>query len=77
MVQTTTARSTVAPKRPKPKASSAATKAMIRTSVGFPSDLHQMLEQIAKRQKVSIGWIVRDAAEKYVADRWPLLAPKA
>jgi metal-responsive CopG/Arc/MetJ family transcriptional regulator len=50
---------------------------MTRTSVGFPPDLYHTLEKIAAQQKVSVGWIVRDAAEKYIADRWPLLAPKA
>ena len=40
----------------------------------FPADLKKTLEQIAKEQKVSLSWIVRDAAEKYVSDRWPLLA---
>lgn len=50
---------------------------MIRTSVGFPPDLYRTLEQIAEKQKVSVGWIVRDAAEKYITDRWPLLAPKS
>ena len=49
---------------------------MVRTSVGFPPDLYRTLEQIAKKQKVSVGWIVRDAAEKYIVDRWPLLAQK-
>jgi metal-responsive CopG/Arc/MetJ family transcriptional regulator len=61
----------------KRKASAAAAKSKIRTSVGFPPDLYRTLEQIAKQQKVSVGWIVRDAAEKYITERWPLLAPKA
>lgn len=61
----------------KRKASPAAAESMIRMSVGFPPDLYRTLEQIAKKQKVSVGWIVRDAAEKYITDRWPLLAPKA
>lgn len=26
------------------------------------------------KKKVSVAWIVRDAAEKYVADQWPLFA---
>ncbi len=56
---------------------SPATGSMTRTSVGFPPDLYHTLEKIAAQQKVSVGWIVRDAAEKYIADRWPLLAPKA
>jgi predicted DNA-binding ribbon-helix-helix protein len=43
------------------------------------TDLHQsgvmwcILEQIAKAKKVSLAWIVRDAAERYVSDQWPLL----
>jgi len=44
-----------------------------RASVTFPPDLYRTLEQIAKQKKVSIAWVVRDAAEKYVADQWPLL----
>jgi metal-responsive CopG/Arc/MetJ family transcriptional regulator len=51
-------------------------KRMKRMSVGFPPELIATLEQIADKQKVSVGWIVRDAAEKYVSDRWPLLAQK-
>lgn len=61
----------------KRKTPPATEKSMIRTSVGFPPDLYRTLEQIAEKQKVSVGWIVRDAAEKYITDRWPLLAPKA
>ncbi|MFZ5863225.1 MAG: CopG family transcriptional regulator [Nitrospirota bacterium] len=44
----------------------------LRTSVSFPPELYRTLEGIAKRKKVSLAWVVRDAAEKYVADQWPL-----
>lgn len=44
-----------------------------RASVTFPPDLYEILEAIAKSKKVSVAWVVRDAAEKYVADQWPLL----
>lgn len=44
-----------------------------RASVTFPPDLYRTLEGIAKQKKVSLAWVVRDAAEKYVADQWPLL----
>ena len=47
-----------------------------RTSVSFPPELYKTLEQIADQQKVSLSWVIRDAAEKYVADRWPLLGSK-
>lgn len=56
------------------KKKAAAAKQAPRLSVSFPADLKKTLEQIAKEQKVSLSWVVRDAAEKYVSDRWPLLA---
>lgn len=43
-----------------------------RASVTFPPDLYETLEAIAKRKKVSVAWVVRDAAEKYVAEQCPL-----
>lgn len=46
-----------------------------RASVTFPPELYRTIEDLAKRKKVSIAWVVREAAEKYVADQWPLLAP--
>lgn len=45
---------------------------MPRASVSFPPDLHALLERIAKEKKVSVAWVVRDAAERYVRDQWPL-----
>ncbi len=45
---------------------------MPRTSVSFPPEIYKTLEDLATRKKVSIGWVVRDAVEKYVADQWPL-----
>lgn len=43
-----------------------------RASVSFPCDLYETLELLAKEKKVSLAWIVRDAAEKYVNEQWPL-----
>ena len=60
----------------KKSAAPAVTASTTRMSVSFPTELHQTLAQIAQRQKVSVSWVVRDAVEKYVSDRWPLLAPK-
>ena len=40
----------------------------IRASISFPPALYETLEDIAKQKKVSLAWVVRDAAEKYVAD---------
>lgn len=58
------------------KQAAAVEKSTERVTVSFPVELHQTLEQIAKQQKVSFGWVVRDAAEKYIADKWPLLAKR-
>lgn len=44
----------------------------VRASISFPPDLYRTLEEIAKQKKVSLAWVVRDAAEKYVGDKWPL-----
>ena len=41
----------------------------VRASISFPPDLYETLEKLAKQKKVSLAWVVRDAAEKYVADR--------
>jgi metal-responsive CopG/Arc/MetJ family transcriptional regulator len=48
--------------------------ATVRATISFPTDLYETLEDIAKRKKVSLAWVVRDATEQYVTDRWPLLA---
>jgi metal-responsive CopG/Arc/MetJ family transcriptional regulator len=45
------------------------TQAALRASVSFPPAIYRTLEEIAKQKKVSIAWVVRDAAEKYVADQ--------
>ena len=45
------------------------TRALVRASISFPPDLYETLEEIAKQKKVSLAWVVRDAAEKYIADR--------
>lgn len=44
----------------------------VRASISFPRELYQTLEEIARQKKVSLAWVVRDAAEQYVADKWPL-----
>jgi metal-responsive CopG/Arc/MetJ family transcriptional regulator len=41
----------------------------VRASITFPPHLYETLEDIAKQKKVSLAWVVRDAAEKYVADQ--------
>lgn len=47
--------------------------AQVRATISFPPEVYETLEGIAKEKKVSLAWVVRDAAEKYIADKWPLL----
>ncbi len=49
-------------------------EAQPRASVTFPPEVYKIIEDLAKQNKVSIAWVVRDAVEKYVADKWPLFA---
>ena len=44
------------------------TNEKIRLGTSFPPDLYETLEEIAKQKKVSLAWVVRDAAERYVAE---------
>lgn len=44
----------------------------IRASISFPLEVYRTLEEIADKKKVSLAWVVRDAAERYIANRWPL-----
>ena len=46
--------------------------AAVRASISFPPDVYETLEVIAQEKKVSLAWVVREAAEKYIADKWPL-----
>jgi hypothetical protein len=45
----------------------------VRASISFPPALYATLEQLAKQKKVSLAWVVRDAAEKYCSEQ--ALAP--
>ena len=61
------------PKKPGRKKPKSERDAAIRASVSFPSEVYETLEEIAKEKKVSLAWVVREATEKYIADKWPLL----
>jgi hypothetical protein len=61
-------------KRSKGRSLKAQRKAAVRASISFPPDLYNTLEEIAQQKKVSLAWVVREAAEKYIAEKWPLLA---
>lgn len=38
----------------------------VRASISFPPAVYETLEEIAKQKRVSLAWVVRDAAEKYL-----------
>lgn len=44
-----------------------------RTSASLPPEVYSTLRDIAKQKKVSVAWVIRDAAEKYINEQWPLL----
>ena len=60
--------------KPRGKAKRKAEGKTLRASVTFPRELYATVEQIAKEKKVSVAWIVREATEKYVSDKWPSFA---
>jgi len=49
------------------KAAKAHGPAWVRASISFPPNLYGSLAELARRKKVSLAWVVRDAAEKYIA----------
>jgi metal-responsive CopG/Arc/MetJ family transcriptional regulator len=40
----------------------------VRASISFPPAFYETLEEIAQQKKVSLARVVRDAAQRYVAD---------
>ena len=44
-------------------------EALVRASISFAPEVYRSLEDIAKEKKVSLAWVVRDEAERYVAGR--------
>lgn len=53
------------------------TAGAVRASISFPADVYETLENIAKEKKVSLAWVVREAAEQYIGGKWPLFSRKA
>lgn len=56
--------------------STSAEGASVRATISFPADIYQTLEGIARQKKVSLAWVVREASEQYIADKWPLFRVK-
>lgn len=51
----------------------AQTKSQVRATISFPLRVYETLGMIASDKKVSLAWVVREATEKYIEDKWPLL----
>lgn len=60
-------------RKEKPKAAEGSS---VRATISFPSDIYQTLEDVAAQKKVSLAWVVREAAEQYIAGKWPLFKGK-
>jgi metal-responsive CopG/Arc/MetJ family transcriptional regulator len=43
-------------------------KGLVRASISFPRGVYHILERLARQKKVSLAWVVREAAERYVAE---------
>ena len=48
------------------------TATAVRASISFPPEIYETLEIIAREKKVSLAWVVREAAEIYIQNKWPL-----
>jgi len=44
----------------------------MRASIVFPPSVYQTQEVFAVRKKVSLAWVVCDAAEQYIPEQRPL-----
>lgn len=46
----------------------------VRAAISFPPEVYQTLSDIARKKKVCLTWVVREAVEKYTEGNWPLFA---
>lgn len=44
-----------------------------RLSVSLSAEQHQQLNEIARKNRVSVAWVVREAVERLLKDDLPLL----
>ncbi len=45
----------------------------VRTTVSLPPDDYVELEALARKHRVSVAWIIRDAVQRYLDGQVPLL----
>ena len=56
-------------KKVEKRSTNAQSTSWVRASISFPPDLYATLGELAKQKKVSLEWVVREAADKYVAEQ--------
>ncbi|MBU6388144.1 MAG: ribbon-helix-helix protein, CopG family [Planctomycetes bacterium] len=44
----------------------------VRTTISLPADDHVELEALARKHRVSVAWVIRDAVQKYLEGQPPL-----
>ena len=48
------------------------TTPQIRATISFAPDVYETLGMIARDKKVSLAWVVREAVDIYLGEKWPL-----
>jgi len=56
-----------------PKKQPMAEKSSHRLSVSLTADQYQHLSELARKNRVSVAWVVREAIERLLRDDMPLL----
>jgi predicted DNA-binding ribbon-helix-helix protein len=56
----------------KAKRKVAGKKRMKRATLSFRAAVYETLEKIAEEKKVSLAWVVREAVDGYIGEKWPL-----
>ena len=46
--------------------------ALVRATISFAPDVYGTLEKVAKDKKVSLAWVVREAVDTYLGEKWSL-----
>jgi hypothetical protein len=50
---------------------------MKRATLSVRAAVYETLEKIAEEKKVSLAWVVREAVDGYIGDKWPLFKGQA
>ena len=56
----------------KSKKNKAHSRTRVPATISFSPDAYGTLKKIAKDKKVSLAWVVREAVDTYLSEKWPL-----